>query len=82
MNQVHIDFSDIDYLFGPGCIIDDRYLYPEFEGLIVALNSYLTNKSNRGINSLGKLQGIVANFEFSFNKDTKFTFDRNDVVQI
>ncbi|PLS07615.1 hypothetical protein [Bacillus halotolerans] len=83
MNEIYNDFNAIDYLFEYGSFFDDKYLNPEYEGLIVALNSFFTKKTNRkGINSPKKLLSIVLRFEHEFSNGEIFKFVENTFAQV
>ncbi|WGE37087.1 hypothetical protein [Bacillus stercoris] len=83
MNEVYNDFNAIDYLFEFGSFFDDKYLTPDYEGLIMALNSFFTDRSNRkGINSPTKLLSLVLRFEHEFCKGTTFKFEENTFAQV
>ncbi|AIF68361.1 hypothetical protein GZ22_18125 (plasmid) [Terribacillus saccharophilus] len=79
MNEIYNDFNAIDYLFGADEALENRYSHPSIEGLLVALNSYLTNGKNRkGINSLAKLKHLIFEFTFAFNEKSTLKFDADD----
>ncbi|MGE0910496.1 hypothetical protein ACQGRJ_09845 [Bacillus atrophaeus] len=82
MNEIYNDFNAIDYLFEPGSFFDDKYLIPSYEGLIMALNSFFTNRTNRkGINSPKKLLNLVLSFKHEFCEGNIFKFSKNTFVQ-
>ncbi|MEA1004877.1 hypothetical protein U6X16_04075 [Bacillus velezensis] len=83
MNEIYNDFNAIDYLFEHGSFFDDKYLAPEYEGLIMALNSFLSHRSNRkGINSSKKLLSVVSRFKHEFHKGTIFKFEESTFKKV
>ncbi|WP_444559014.1 hypothetical protein ACT00Z_11360 [Bacillus stercoris] len=82
MNEVYNDFNAIDYLFEHGPFFGDKYLIPEYEGLIRALNSFFTKKPNREEINSAKLLSLVLRFEHKFCKGATFKFEENTFAKV